>query len=142
MSTQIRVEALPGKDPVRVEVGTKKNTSVAIPSDVRGVPGPEGPSAYELALEDGFIGTLEEWVASLRGPQGEQGPQGPSGGYHRHIQAIPESVWVIDHEIGHQPAVTVVDSGGTEVVGAVSYPSASQVVVEFSSAFAGTAHLT
>lgn len=142
MTTQIRVEALPRSEPVRVEVGTTRNTAVAVPSDVRGVPGPEGPSAYELAVAGGFVGTLEEWVASLQGPPGSQGPQGPSGGYHRHVQSVPEAMWVINHEIGHQPAVTIVDSAGTEVIGAVSYPSASQVVVEFSSAFAGTAHLT
>lgn len=29
--------------------------------------GPEGPSAYELAVEEGFEGTLEEWLDSLGG---------------------------------------------------------------------------
>lgn len=48
----------------------------------------DGKSAYEVAVENGFIGTEEEWLASLvgatgatgaQGPQGETGPQGPSG---------------------------------------------------------------
>ncbi len=30
-----------------------------------------GASAYELALENGFHGSLEEWIASLEGPAGE-----------------------------------------------------------------------
>lgn len=42
-------------------------------------PGPGGRSAYELALAEGFVGTLEEWIASLEGDQGIQGIQGPEG---------------------------------------------------------------
>lgn len=47
-----------------------------------GTPGENGKSAYELAVENGFIGTLSEWLASLegvQGPQGEQGVEGPQG---------------------------------------------------------------
>lgn len=33
--------------------------------------GEDGLSAYELAVEQGFTGTLDEWFESLRGPQGE-----------------------------------------------------------------------
>ena len=28
--------------------------------------GPEGKSAYEVAVENGFIGTEEDWLASLK----------------------------------------------------------------------------
>lgn len=41
--------------------------------------GTDGKSAYEIAVDHGFVGTEEEWLASLEGPQGEQGPQGPQG---------------------------------------------------------------
>lgn len=33
----------------------------------------EGPSAYEIAVREGFAGTKEEWLESLRGPQGDPG---------------------------------------------------------------------
>lgn len=33
--------------------------------------GPEGKSAYEVAVENGYTGTEEEWLASLKGPVGE-----------------------------------------------------------------------
>lgn len=33
--------------------------------------GPEGKSAYEVAVEEGYTGTEEEWLASLKGPVGE-----------------------------------------------------------------------
>ena len=41
--------------------------------------GAQGKSAYEVALDNGFVGTEEEWLASLVGPAGEIGPVGPQG---------------------------------------------------------------
>ncbi|MFY0521160.1 hypothetical protein ACOMCU_25530 [Lysinibacillus sp. UGB7] len=43
------------------------------------IQGPQGKSAYDLAVENGFEGTMEEWVESLKGIQGPQGPEGPQG---------------------------------------------------------------
>lgn len=39
---------------------------------------PRGYSAYEIAVQNGFEGTEEEWLESLQGEQGEIGPQGKS----------------------------------------------------------------
>lgn len=33
----------------------------------------EGKSAYEVAVANGYRGTVKEWLASLKGPQGEKG---------------------------------------------------------------------
>lgn len=41
--------------------------------------GKDGLSAYEMALENGFIGTEEEWLESLIGPEGPPGKQGVPG---------------------------------------------------------------
>lgn len=38
-----------------------------------------GYSAYEVAVVNGFAGTEEEWLASLKGEPGEQGPAGRDG---------------------------------------------------------------
>ncbi len=49
---------------------------------VTGPPGEDGLSAYEIAVKDGFVGTEEEWLASLVGPvgaKGDTGAQGPAG---------------------------------------------------------------
>lgn len=46
---------------------------------LKGEKGDEGKSAYQVAVENGYEGTKEEWLASLEGPQGEQGEQGPQG---------------------------------------------------------------
>jgi hypothetical protein len=41
--------------------------------------GDPGKSAYEIAVEHGYVGTEEEWLASLHGATGAQGPEGPQG---------------------------------------------------------------
>lgn len=38
-----------------------------------------GKSAYTIAVYHGFKGTEQEWLDSLRGPQGATGPTGPQG---------------------------------------------------------------
>ena len=44
-----------------------------------GKDGKDGLSAYELAVENGFTGTLAEWLASLKGEDGENGVDGKDG---------------------------------------------------------------
>ncbi|MFI0736404.1 phage tail protein [Streptomyces sp. NPDC021225] len=42
----------------------------------------QGESAYEVAVADGYTGTVTQWLASLvgpAGPKGDTGPQGPEG---------------------------------------------------------------
>lgn len=41
--------------------------------------GDPGKSAYEVAVDEGYSGTEEEWLASLVGPQGQRGATGPQG---------------------------------------------------------------
>ena len=42
-----------------------------------GPTGPDGLSAYEVAVENGFVGTEQEWLDSLVGPTGPAGEAGP-----------------------------------------------------------------
>ena len=44
-----------------------------------GKDGADGKSAYELAVEGGYTGTQEEWLASLKGEKGDQGQDGQNG---------------------------------------------------------------
>lgn len=37
----------------------------------------QGDSAYEIAVKHGFVGTEEEWLASLEGDPGQPGPGSP-----------------------------------------------------------------
>ena len=41
--------------------------------------GENGKSAYELAVEHGFAGSVTQWLASLKGEKGIDGVRGPEG---------------------------------------------------------------
>lgn len=48
-------------------------------SDIKGSTGAEGKSAYQVAVGNGYVGTEEEWLESLKGEDGQPGPQGNPG---------------------------------------------------------------
>lgn len=56
-------------------------------------------------------------------------------------QMTPAATWNIAHPLKKFPSVTVVDSGGSFVVGEISYIDNDNVTVTFQSAFAGKAYL-
>lgn len=49
------------------------------PPGPQGETGPAGASAYEIAVDDGFVGTEAAWLASLVGPAGQDGADGNNG---------------------------------------------------------------
>tara|TARA_R110002074_G_scaffold77156_1_gene175037 strand:+ start:2749 stop:3102 length:354 start_codon:yes stop_codon:yes gene_type:complete len=57
-----------------------------------------------------------------------------------HTQNSVSNTWVVAHNLKAFPAVAVVNSGGSNVIGEVTYNSALQVTIVFSSAFSGTAY--
>lgn len=49
------------------------------PQGSAGADGIDGDSGYQVAVDNGFVGTEQEWLDSLVGPQGPQGIQGIQG---------------------------------------------------------------
>lgn len=66
----------------------------------------------------------------------------PASIRHIHTQGAASTTWAITHALGGYPSVSVVDSAKTVVIGEVNYVSTTQVVVNFTSAFSGSAYLT
>lgn len=59
---------------------------------------------------------------------------------HVHHQLMPSTEWVVDHPLSNaHPAVVVVDSAGTNMVGEVVYDTPHRVRILFSAEFGGTA---
>ena len=54
------------------------NAFVGIGAGIGGS-GTSGKSAYDIAVENGFEGTEEEWLASLHGEKGDKGDKGDKG---------------------------------------------------------------
>ena len=62
-----------------VFIEQKSQDGVNLKNEGEMIKGPKGDSAYQVALNNGFKGTEEAWLASLVGAQGPMGPQGPQG---------------------------------------------------------------
>ena len=77
------------------------------------------------------------------GPQGPQGATGPAGGQitYIHDQLIANTTWVITHNLNSYPSVTVVDTGGSEIIPDVTYVSANELVLHFAAVTSGKAYL-
>lgn len=101
-----------------------------------GKTGPDGISAYQVAVNNGFNGTESDWLLSLTGATGT------SGGSFTFTQAVPASTWNINHALGYFPNVTVVDSANSKVIGDVEYVDANNLTLIFSAGFSGKAYLS
>ena len=58
-----------------------------------------------------------------------------------HTQGAPSDTWTISHTLNKYPSVTIIDSGGTDVIGNIKYIDTTTVVITFASAFSGKAIL-
>lgn len=77
MTCEISVVVTPQEVDVTVSPQTV-SVEIADPSKI-GPQGATGKSNYEIAVDNGFIGTESEWLLTITGPQGEVGPQGIQG---------------------------------------------------------------
>ena len=59
---------------------------------------------------------------------------------YTHNQNSVAATWNVTHNLGRYPAVTVVDSALTEVIGEVIYINANQCQLNFSAPFSGKAY--
>ena len=62
-------------------------------------------------------------------------------GLYTHEQTLASDEWIIDHNTGHYPCVTLVDTNNTVMVGTVQYVTLNRIKVTFESAVSGKAFL-
>jgi hypothetical protein len=75
------------------------------------------------------------------GPQGPAGQFSPGDVAYTHTQNSPNATWTINHNLGFNPVAVVLDSGGTQCEGAISYPTVNQMIITFTGAFSGVAYI-
>ena len=73
------------------------------------------------------------------GPQGPPGVGGSGDKNFVYTQASSSSSWNIAHNLSKYPAVTVIDSAGTEVHGTVVHVDKNNCIASFGMPFSGTA---
>lgn len=84
-------------------------------------PGPQGPKGHT-------------------GAQGEQGETGPSPTYSQDFMVATDR-WEVNHPLNTHPVVTTLDLNGDEIVGDITYPDNSTVIISWGMPFAGRAIL-
>jgi hypothetical protein len=72
----------------------------------------------------------------------QDNPLEPQALAYEHTQNAVSSSWVITHNLGFKPNVTVVDSAGTIYEGEITYTNSNSLTVSFSQAFSGKAYLS
>ena len=87
-----------------------------------------GKSAYEIWLDQGNEGNIQDFLSSL-------------DKHKRYKQISPEKTWTITHNLNKYPSVTVVDSGFSVVYGDIEFISKNQLKITFTDAFSGEAYL-
>ena len=128
----------------------------------QGVRGAQGTQGVQGTI--GIQGVQGRLGTGTQGTQGTAGLQGISGAAldntddltegttnkyftvarvsYEHTQGSASSSWVVNHNLGFKPNVTVVDSAGNIVEGEISYTNSNSITVSFQSAFSGYAYLS
>ncbi len=126
------------------------------PSD--GKPGENGQSAYEAAMEEGFVGTKDEWLESLKGKDGvvvtckfpysevsnETGNTAliATGEGFLFVQSMPNTTWTIEHNFGNRyPSVVCIDEEEHEMDGNIYFQSENVTIVSFAEPTKGKAFI-
>lgn len=134
------------KQPNRfVSVTQKQNVTTVVKPETETLevhdPGVAGPPN---SLSVGTVATGEEPAVTITGTAPNQVINFtlPVGGAYMHTQYSASNRWEITHNLMYNPNVTVVDSAGTLIEGAIEYNGPNSIVLLFSASFAGKAYLS
>lgn len=105
-----------------VELGNSGPQGAQGPQGTQGTPGNQGPTGP-------------------KGDKGDQGDPGPTLAY-THTQNTPSDTWVITHNLGMYPNVTVEEFGGSIVEGEIAYENINSLTVTFSALVSGYAYVS
>ena len=131
----------------------------------QGVRGAQGTQGVQGTIGiQGVQGQLGTGTQGTQGVQGLSGIQGISGAAlestdditegttnkyftvarvsYEHTQGAASNSWVITHNLGFKPNVTVIDSAGNIVEGEIAYTNTNSLTVSFQSAFSGNAYIS
>jgi len=70
------------------------------------------------------------------------GGGGSGGAGFVHSQSTIAASWIVTHNLGFFPNVTVIDSGGATCEGDVGHIDINTLTIQFSGGFTGTAYLS
>ncbi len=136
----VRVQNL-GKNAIHVELTGASSANNAIRVEQLGQDSVTiealGSNAVRVVMTGSEVVPIQ---LNNKGPRGEPGDASVLEPLE-FTQGSPSSNWVINHNLGRIPEVTVVSPGGVEVEAGVVHTSNNQAVVQFASPYSGRAYV-
>ena len=116
----------------------------------QGLQGSSGPQGVQGTDGGGVtLQQLSDAIAGVSLASTDDLPEGATNKYftvgrvsYIHTQGVASNTWVINHNLGFYPNLTVQDSAGTIYEGEITYTNSNSLTVTFSSAFSGKAYLS
>ena len=122
----------------------RQGTTGAGTQGTTGTQGIQGIQGGGVSLQD-----VEDAIAGAALGSTDDLVEGSTNKYYKvdrvsyeHNQGAASNSWVITHNLGFKPNVTVVDSAGTIYEGEISYTNSNSLTVSFSASFSGKAYLS
>ena len=112
-----------------ITVTVKQDGLQILTLGTQGATGASGKSAYQTALDNGFVGTEPEWLVSLTS----------TGGNYQHTQSVSADTWTVNHNLNRHPNITLTSVGGKLMVADILHTSINQVLVYFDQPTTGLA---
>lgn len=130
-----------------IEITKKSNTTVIVGGGATKQtvevhdPGVAGPPNV-LSVGDVSVGYEADVTITGQAPNQTINFVLPVGNAYSYGQYPSSAEWVITHNLGYKPGVTVVDTAGSVIEGTINYTDDNSLVLLFSAPFAGTAYLS
>jgi hypothetical protein len=119
---------------------------VTLPGAVKVLQVPDTTTVTPVGTPETIPTVIKVTVPGPQGPTGATGAQGPAGidtnASYTHHQNIASDTWLVVHNLGFFPSVTVEDSAGNTVEGDIAYTDSTTLQLTFSAAFGGVAYLS
>jgi hypothetical protein len=96
----------------------------------------QGDSEILVEMQFEVLEAVELGASGPPGPAGSGGGEGGSTRYE-HTQSTPASTWTVNHNLGRPVAVTVLSTGGKQLLAEVFHASGNQVLVYLDAPLAG-----
>lgn len=85
-----------------------------------------------------IIREVQRVIVTAPGPQGPPGTGSGSSFYHEHVQAVPAATWIVDHNLGSYPNVSILIDGVVSQTD-ITHNTANQTSIVFPAPLAGRA---
>ena len=135
--------------------GAQGATGAQGPTGLQGAQGATGAGAQGIQGLQGTAGggvttqQLSDAISASALSTTDDLPEGSTNKYftvgrvsYIHTQGVASATWIINHNLGFYPNLTVQDSAGTIYEGEITYTNSVSLTVTFSSAFSGKAYLS